>query len=127
MIALKGCWQLSICCRITPRWAVVMFKKRYLPILIVLLLVISTTVPIAIEGYRIYAVCRDKLSSSDSRLGSGWKYQYIVFSSDSVSHFPPPITVVFDDGVNTLWCHVHRNGSKWEVDTILATMVAPLP
>src|SRR5512147_1776331 len=100
-----------------------MFKKRYLLILIVSLLVISAIISFAIERHRlyaeqprIYAACRDKLASSDNLFRGDWKYEYTVLFSNG--GFPPPISVVFSDPPNTLWCHVHWNGSEWEVDDI---------
>ena len=102
-----------------------MFKKRYLLVLIVLLLIISSTIGFRIEQNRIYAACRDKLSSSDNPFSGNWKYQYTVFFANG--GFPPPITVVFRNPPNALWCHVHRNGLEWEVDRIGDLGVSPLP
>lgn len=102
-----------------------MLGNRHLPLLILIALVfiVCTIGPIkkAIGEHSPMAkVCQNAISSA---FGDGWEYDYIVSSSDSPfleNSFPRPITVVFGDGVNTLWCHVRHNGSEWEVDDLSA-------
>jgi hypothetical protein len=107
------------------RWAMIMFKKRYLSILVVLLLVVSTMVPFGIEWYRIYTVCRNEMLSSGGSFYRDWEYQYTVFFPQNDSY--PPITVVFGNEKSTVWCRVRRSGLGWEVTSIGDTMGAPLP
>src|SRR5512135_88314 len=75
-----------------PRWAVIMFKKRFLPIL-VLLLVISLIAYLGIEKYRIVAVCRDTLAPSGHPFRGDFKYKRIDFLPSSSYG---PISVLFD-------------------------------
>lgn len=90
-----------------------MFKKRYLPILSVLLLVIGIIVLFGIEWHRAYVACRDKLATRYGHVVS--EYQYTRF------HLPPdtPITMLFDNEIGGSWCYVHRHGLKWEVNAII--------
>ena len=81
--------------------------KRYLLILIVLLFVISSVVYFEIEKYRIVAVCRDALVSSDSPFRGDFEYEHIIFLS---GRGYPPITVLFDYRGDTAFCHVRLVG-----------------
>lgn len=54
-----------------------MFKKRYLLIFIVLLLVIGTIVSSERENYRIIFMCRDAMSSSLFIDATDLKYSYM--------------------------------------------------
>jgi hypothetical protein len=103
-----------------------MFKRRYLSIFVlaVLLVVVGSMIFVRSDLYGSYAVCRDYLFSRSIPDGP-LKYQYTDFSSDDPTY--PPITVVFDDGLNTITCHVRRIGSKWYVLGIGGTLISPLP
>jgi hypothetical protein len=82
-----------------------MFKKRYILILIVLLLVVGAMVSSKRENDMIIALCRDALSSTPFIDAADLKYSYME----------GPI-VYFTYRQDKAFCHVRRNGSEWEVD-----------
>ncbi len=106
-----------------------MFKKRYLFILVpvVLLIVIG-----AIFRIQIVEGCRNAWSSdrpgyavySDCHGGKAYHpliYQRIEFSS------PDDATVYITDGTNDMTCFMQWKGSKWVKTGGLTTIVAPCP
>ncbi len=101
-----------------------MSKKRYLLIPIVLLL--GSMILFGIEQYRIYATCRDELSSSPIISGNSrdLKYEYTIFLP---GRDYPPITVFFSYRGHTAFCHVRRNGLVWEVDDAEFLLASPYP
>ncbi len=101
-----------------------MFKKRYLLILIMLLLIISSIAYFEIEKYRIVSVCRDTLTSSDNSLRGDFEYKRIIFLP---GRGYPPITVLFSYRGDVAFCHVRRNGSEWDVDEAGLFGISPLP
>lgn len=115
------------------------FKKRYLPILVLVLLLFTSGAIVGIkkvaairkEQSQMIEVCLTALSSD--RLGytfyecgsadvySPLKYERIKSSSLSGT------VVYFDDGTNEMWCHMQRNSSKWIVTGTGSTLAAPCP
>jgi hypothetical protein len=96
-----------------------MFKKRYLLVLVLVILLFTLGAMTVISGdrYQVVRVCRNALSSVQ---GYGtWKYQRTSFHS--------PIRVYFSNGVNTAWCEMQQNGSEWEVTALAPSMVSPYP
>ncbi len=96
----------------------IVFKKRYLLILIVLLLLIGAIVPFEIEKHKIVAVCRDALSSG----GGDLKYEIMVFYP-----WENYASVSFSYRGDTAFCNVRRNGSEWEVTGAGFFGISPLP
>ncbi len=89
-----------------------MFKKRYLPILLILLSVIGFIVLSRIAWHEAYAACIDELSSDFSHaISEGYQFKYAYTSG-----YLPSMTsysMFFDDGEGGVWCHAYRQGLEW--------------
>lgn len=126
-------------CSPVPRFrqseGVTMFKKRYLFILIPLVLVFTIVAIITIiraidEHSQRVDVCRNALSSDRPgytfyECGSTDIYSPLNYQRAEAS--PISVTIYFDDGTNDMWCDMQRHGSEWVVISRGSTITAPCP
>src|SRR5512138_1917808 len=119
-----------------------MFKKRYLSIFVIIILLFSFVAVVAItqavamknEQSQMIEVCRNALSSAlssdrpgytsyscgDTVIYSPIRYEKTKFSVLSV-------TVYFDDGTNDMWCDAQWRGLEWVVIGWGSTIVGMCP
>jgi hypothetical protein len=83
-----------------------MFKKHYILIVIVLLLVVGTIVISKRVNDKIIATCREALSSGPFIDATDLKYSYMDGP-----------TVYFNYRQDMAFCHVRYSGLGWEVDS----------
>ncbi|HEY9760007.1 MAG TPA: hypothetical protein V6C97_32915 [Oculatellaceae cyanobacterium] len=115
-----------------------MFKKRYLPILVLVFLLFAIGAIVSVkkvaairsERSQMIEACLTALSSD--RLGytfyeCGSPDVYSPLKYERIKSSPLSVTVYFHDGTNDMWCHMQRNSSKWIVAGTGSTIAAPCP
>lgn len=121
-----------------------MFKKRYLPSLVLVLLLFAIGALVGIKKVtalrnelpEMIEICRDALSSAgyvpsadhvvwECQKGKKFyttvQYQRTKFSSLDTAR------VYFTDEVNDMWCDMQQPGSTWVVTHMGSTMAWPCP
>lgn len=85
-----------------------MFKRRYLLIftLVILLVIVSSMIFLRGNLYGAYTVCRNELPSGD-----GWKYLRTSFYTDGDQSF----TIYYVSETTIVGCHFRYDGSEWKV------------
>jgi len=123
------------------KWKAIIFKKRYLPLIVLFSLLFTIGAIVTIKGVidehrsvvrehsPMVEVCRNALVSAGYTLyscegtefHSTPRYQRIEFSLMGT------VNVYFNDGVNDMSCKIYRRGSEWVVISKATTIAGMCP
>lgn len=117
-----------------------MFKKRYLFILVPVVLLVVTGAIVGIkrvsdEYSPLVEVCRNDLASTGYTSPAGYsvytcgskEFHMLLKYQSTIFRTPTSVIVRFNDGVNFLDCEMQRRGSEWVVTSRGTTIAGICP